>query len=255
MDVFQPLISTELRDNWKAFLDINGLAGHSATLDRAMVFSANDLLFALPLLLLLVWFALARWSPYSRWLAARFGAGTAERDRWLGQRALLTSVIGVGLALAINILIGAAIVEPRPFISHPRVVHQLIAHAADSAFPSDHETVAMALALALAFYAGWLLIQVRRERGARQRRNANLEPGRAAQWGRLAPALLAAALGLIFAVVIGFARIFVGVHYPMDIVGGAVCGALGDGLAFALIPLAQMIYQPIVRVAAALRLA
>src|SRR6185437_6927995 len=101
MDVFQPLISTELRDNWKAFLDINGLAGHSATLDSAMVFGANDLLFVLPLLVLLVWFALARWSPYSRWLAARFGAGTAERDRWLGQRALLTSVIGIGLALAI----------------------------------------------------------------------------------------------------------------------------------------------------------
>lgn len=250
-----PLISTELRDNWKAFLDINGLAGHSATLDSVMVFSAKDLLFALPVILLLVWFALARWSPYSRWLAARFGAGAAERDRWLGQRALLTSFIGVGLALAINILIGAAIVEPRPFISHPSVVHQLIAHAADSAFPSDHETVAMAIALALACYAGWLLIHLRRERGERQHRNANLEPGSAAQWGRLAPALLAATLALVFAVLIGFARVYVGVHYPMDIVGGAVCGAVGDALAFALIPLAQVVFQPIVRVAGALRLA
>ncbi|HEY7849429.1 MAG TPA: phosphatase PAP2 family protein [Ktedonobacterales bacterium] len=256
MDVFQRLFSAELRDNWKAFLDINGLAGHSATLDRAMVFGANDLLFALPLLVLLVWFALARWSPYSRWLAARFGAGVAERDRWLGQRALLTIFIGVGLALAINLLLGALIFEPRPFISHPGVTHKLIAHAADASFPSDHETVAMAIALALAFYAGWLLIQFGRERaGGGQSRNANLEPGRAARWGRVAPALVAAALGLIFAIIIGFARVFVGVHYPIDIVGGAVCGAVGDALAFALIPLAQLVYQPIVRVASALRLA
>jgi undecaprenyl-diphosphatase len=256
MGVFQPLFSAELRENWKAFLDINGLAGHSTTLDGAMIFGAKDLVFALPVLLLLVWFALARWSPYSRWLATRFGADVAERDRWLGQRALLTSFIGVGLALALNILLGTAIYEPRPFISHPSVVHQLVAHAADASFPSDHEAISMAIALALTFYVGWLLIRFARERaGAGQRRNANLEPSRAARLGRVAPALVAAALALVFAVFIGFARVFVGVHYPADIAGGAVCGAIGDGLAFALIPLAQRVYQPIVRVATTLRLA
>ncbi len=256
MSVFQPLFSAELRDNWKAFLSINGLAGHSSALDSAMIFGANDMILALPLLLLLAWFALARWSPYSRWLTTRFGAQVAERDRWLGQRALLTSFIGVGLALALNILLGALIFEPRPFISHPTLVHKLIAHAADASFPSDHEAVSMAIALALTVYFIWLLMRFARERAdGGQRRNANLEPPRSAWLGRMAPALVFAALALIFCVYIGFARVFVGVHYPVDIAGGAVCGAVGDALAFGLLPLAQRIYQPIVRLAGTLRLA
>lgn len=248
MSEFQPLISVELRDNWKAFLKINGLAGHSATLDKAMIFGANDLIFALPLVLLLVWFALARWSPYARWLTARYGAEVAERDRWLGQCALLTAFVGVVLALSLNILLGTLIFEPRPFISHPSVVHKLIAHPADASFPSDHEAVSMAIALALTFYVGWLLIRFARERaGASARGRSRL--------GRLAPALVGALVALVFAVTIGFSRVFVGVHYPVDIAGGAICGAIGDALAFGLMPLTQWLFRPIVRAASTLRLA
>ncbi len=254
--MFQQLFSVELRDNWKAFLDINQLAGHSTTLDSAMIFGANDLILALPLVLLLVWFTLARWSPYSRWLARRFGADVAARDSWLGQRALLTAFVGVALALCLNILLGTLIFEPRPFISHPSVVHKLIAHAADASFPSDHEAVSMAIAVALIGYAIWLFSRIGRERAdASQRRNANLEPTRAERLRRMAPALLGATVALIFAVFIGFARVFVGVHYPVDIAGGAVCGAVGDALAFGLIPLTQRVFQPIVKLAGALRLA
>lgn len=256
MDMFQWLFSVELRDNWKAFLDINRLAGHSSTLDSAMIFGANDLILALPLVLLLVWFALARWSPYGRWLAARFGADVAERDRWLGQRALLTAFVGVALALCLNILLGALIFEPRPFISHPTIVHKLIAHAADASFPSDHEAVSMAIAVALIGYAFWLFSRISRERaGAGQRRNANLEPTGGSRLRRMAPALLGAVVALVFAVFIGFARVFVGVHYPVDIAGGAVCGVVGDGLAFGLMPLTQRVFQPVVKLAGVLRLA
>ena len=52
-----------LQDNWHAFQQINGMAGHQPLLDPLMVFSANNLLFLLPLLLLCFWFAFARWSP------------------------------------------------------------------------------------------------------------------------------------------------------------------------------------------------
>ena len=248
MSEFQPLVSAELRDNWKAFLAINGLAGHSAPLDSAMIIGANDLIFALPLVLLLVWFALARWSPFTHWLTARYGADVAERDRWLGQRALLTAFVGVALALSLNILLGALIFEPRPFISHPTVVHKLIAHPADASFPSDHEAVSMAIALALTFYVGWLLISfVREHRSAGKRSGSWL--------GRMTPALVGAVVALVFAVTIGFSRVFVGVHYPVDIAGGAVCGAVGDALAIGLLPLTQRIFQPIVRLASTLRLA
>lgn len=242
MDPIQPLLSTELRDNWQGFLDINGLAGHSATLDHVMVFGANDLIFALPLVLLLVWFALARWSPFSRWLAKRLGASEAERERWLGQRALLSAVVGVVLALCLNILLGALIFEPRPFISHPGVVHKLIAHAADASFPSDHEAVAMSIALTLVFYVIWLLGRFSRERAD-------------ARLGRVAPALLGALVAVAMAVFIGFARVYVGVHYPVDIVGGAICAVVGVALAFGLLPLTGRIFQPFVRLAATLRLA
>lgn len=242
MDPIQPLLSTELHDNWQGFLDINGLAGHSATLDHVMVFGANDLIFALPLVLLLVWFALARWSPFSRWLAKRLGASAAERERWLGQRALLSAVVGVVLALCLNILLGALIFEPRPFISHPGVVHKLIAHAADASFPSDHEAVAMSIALTLVFYVIWLLGRFSRERAD-------------ARLGRVAPALLGALVAVAMAVFIGFARVYVGVHYPVDIVGGAICAVVGVALAFGLLPLTGRIFQPFVRLAATLRLA
>lgn len=255
MDPIQPLVSTELRDNWKGFLDINGLAGHSATLDHVMVFGANDLIFALPLVLLLVWFVLARWSPFSRWLEKRLGASEAARERWLGQRALLSAVVGVGLALCLNILLGALIFEPRPFISHPSIVHKLIAHAADASFPSDHEAVAMSIALTLVFYLIWLLGRLARERAGSQQRNANLQPTGAARLGRVAPALLGALVAVAMAVLIGFARIYVGVHYPIDIVGGAVCAAVGVALAFGLLPLTGRIFQPVVRLAAAVGLA
>lgn len=255
MDGLQALFSFEERENWKGFLAINRLAGHSAPLDSAMIFSANDLLFALPALLLLMWLLLARWSPFSRYLVSRVGGATAEGDRWLGQRALLAGVVGVVFALGLTQLLGALVFEPRPFISHPGVAHRLIAHPADASFPSDHETAAMALALALLFYALWLFGRFMRERASGKGVNASEAPPRSAALGRIAPAVVAAALALSIAVLIGFARVYVGVHYPVDIAGGAVSGLVGDGLAFALMPLAQRVYRPLVRLATALRLA
>ncbi|HEX8731403.1 MAG TPA: phosphatase PAP2 family protein [Ktedonobacterales bacterium] len=242
MGEFQPLISAELRENWKAFLKINGLAGHSAPLDQAMIFSANDLILVLPLLLLLAWFVVARWSPWSRWLTTRFGPRVAESDRWLGQRALLSAVVGVVIALSLTILLGALIFEPRPFVSHPGLVHRLIPHPADASFPSDHETVSMAIALTLVFYVIWQL-----RRAARDRVGGG--------WLRAAPMLVVALVALGCAVLIGFARVFVGVHYPVDIAGGAVSALVGDLLAFGLIPLTRHIFSPIVRLATTLHLA
>lgn len=242
MSEFQPLISAELRENWKVFLKINRLAGHSAPLDQAMIFSANRLIFVLPLLLLLAWFVVARWSPWSRWLTTRFGPRVAESDRWLGQRALLSAVVGVGIALSFTILLGALVYEPRPFVSHPALVHRLIAHPANASFPSDHETFSMAIALTLAFYAIWQL-----RRAARDGVGNGLR--------RAAPMLVVALVAFGCAVLIGFARVFVGVHYPVDIAGGAVSAAVGDLLAFGLIPLTRHIFSPIVRLATALHLA
>ncbi|HEX7932063.1 MAG TPA: phosphatase PAP2 family protein [Paraburkholderia sp.] len=102
------------------------------------------------------------------------------------QRAVAVRVCCVAmLALGINQLIGLAWTHPRPFMIG--LGHTFVEHAPDSSFPSDHGTVFESAALTL------LLGGVRR-------------------YG--VPLLIA---GLAVA----WARIFVGVHFPLDMVGAA----------------------------------
>lgn len=94
-------------------------------------------------------------------------------------------------------LAGMLNVDHRPFMDHH--VTQLIEHAPGKSFPSDHTTASMAIA------AGILFLTAYKKTGA---------------------ALIACA------VLIGFSRIFVGVHYPADILGGLVTGLLGGGITY-----------------------
>ncbi|WP_025691253.1 undecaprenyl-diphosphatase [Paenibacillus zanthoxyli] len=106
--------------------------------------------------------------------------------------ACLSAVIALLLAA---ILISPEVNEPRPFANH--IVHQLIPHSADTSFPSDHSTLAFSLAFSLFF--------VNRK------------------WG---------AISLAMACLTGFARVYVGVHYPGDIAGAAVLSALTSFLVY-----------------------
>lgn len=103
------------------------------------------------------------------------------------------------LAISYLILLGAALLysEQRPFVDHH--LTQLLAHATGKSFPSDHTTVTAAIGAALLFLTPFKKIGV------------------------------AVALG---AVLIGFSRVFVGVHYPIDIIGGLIVGALGGALTY-----------------------
>ena len=93
------------------------------------------------------------------------------------------------LAFSTNALIGFLYFRPRPFAVHD--VHQLITlHYQNSkSFPSDHTAIAFALAATVA------ILYPRIGMGA-----------------------------LIVAFLVGLARVFVGVHYPFDILGGALVG-------------------------------
>lgn len=245
------LISKELADNWRAFLDINGLAGHNSTLDGVMIFSANNLILLLPLLAALVWLSVARWSPYLRWLRARFGEALSARARWIGQRIAISAALTVVIALSLNILIGTLVYEPRPFVSNPSAVHLLIVQARDAAFPSDHEAVAMSIALALTAGAFWLLWAALRE--PLKGKAAGWSWGRAFSFTAI-PAVFAL-VALASAALIGFARVYDGVHYPHDIVGGALSALVSVTVALTLLPLLDNLYRPIIRAAEALRLA
>ncbi|HST86927.1 MAG TPA: hypothetical protein VLJ14_01010, partial [Ktedonobacterales bacterium] len=147
--------------NWNLFELLNAPAGHEPVVDRVMVFAANDLIFFVPLLLLALWFSFATIAP--NWRSTVSAARTSVAgDRALGQRLALLALVAVPVALALNIALGHLVFEPRPFVSHPTLVHRLIAHAADASFPSDHEAVAAAIAAVLVIAA--LLIRGRERR-------------------------------------------------------------------------------------------
>lgn len=123
-------------------------------------------------------------------------------------RKVLLEATAAGLAgLLINQLIGLAWQTPRPFTIG--LGNTLIPHAADSSFPSDHLTLLWAVAFSLLMH--------RRPRAA---------------------GLALAVLGLPVA----WARIYLGVHFPFDMLGAASVALLSAWLAFREV----QIYMPTV---------
>lgn len=240
------MLSDLLGLNWQLFESLNAGAGKDPPLDSVMVFGAQDLIFLVPLLFLALWIGILRWPAHRKAAVSGSTVATAtDRARMLGQQMVLLTVVAVVGALALNLVLAHLIHEPRPFISHPSQVHDLVPHAADNAFPSDHETVASALAAMLLLYAGQLLAPVKGLMGG---------IGAAPRW-LLILAVPLALLGLGMALLIGLARIYVGVHYPFDILGGMLCGAFGGGVAVAARRVVQPILDAVLGVAERLRLA
>jgi undecaprenyl-diphosphatase len=102
---------------------------------------------------------------------------------------LLQAACAALLALGIDQLIGLVVFEPRPFAIG--LGPALLAHAPDSGFPSDHLSVIWAVAASLMLTAPW--------------RRAGL---------------LLALLG----VPVAWARVYLGVHWPLDMAGAALVG-------------------------------
>lgn len=206
-----------LQFNYMLFQDINVHAGQSSWFDLLMIFCANYLIFCLPIFLLLVWGI-----PFG-WRKRPVQQSEAE-IAYMRRSVVIWVIVACVLAYAINLAWEQVIFEPRPFISHK--VHLLVAHAADASFPSDHTAWAFAVFGLLAFCLLPVLFAARSQNA----HNSKLAP---AQSVRLVPFLLIL-LALVIACSIGFARVFVGVHYPGDILGGAIDGLLAAGIVTAL---------------------
>ena len=132
----------------------------------------------------------------------------AERDS--RQWACTLATASASLALVLNQIIIRLWDRPRPFTDHD--VKLLLAPSADPSFPSDHATFAFAIAVAI--------FLVNRRIGI---------------------------IALLIAVVIGFARVYVGEHYVSEVVAGAVIGGLIALITHQTRSLLQPILEPLLR--------
>ncbi|WP_051472518.1 MULTISPECIES: undecaprenyl-diphosphatase [unclassified Afipia] len=111
------------------------------------------------------------------------------------RRAAVDGGLSTLLALALAVVISSLWMHPRPFAVLQ--IRNFLKHAADSSFPSDHSTVLFALGFAL-----WASGSV---------------PGRSA-----------GALAVVLGISVGWARVYLAAHYPLDIVGAAGVAAISS---------------------------
>jgi undecaprenyl-diphosphatase len=152
------------------------LAGRFTPLDDAMKIAAKYAIYAIVVLLVASWFV---------------RAGDGEHRRI----AVYSGIASAGLALIVALVIQHFYTHPRPFCplgapSRSDVV-QLISHACDTSFPSEHATAAFAIAAGAGIYRPRLGIIL-----------------------------------LVLAVLTAFSRVYVGIHYPADVASGAAIGVV-----------------------------
>ena len=175
-----PAISGDAHD----FRVVNDFARDTSWLHGFMEFVARDGIFLLGLALLAGW--------------------------WIGRRARSPRQVAVAVWSALAALVAVALVQPianaadekRPSVALPHVL-QLISHANDAGFPSDHATAAGAVAAGL-FFVSWRLGLVT----------------------------------LLWSLIVAFSRVYVGVHFPQDVAAGLALGAVVALLGvFVVVPL------------------
>jgi len=115
-------------------------------------------------------------------------------------RRALIMTLGVGGAAALNLLLKAFFSRPRPEL-WPRLVNET-----NFSFPSGHAMATMALAAALVaalWYTRWRIHAI--------------------------------IMGVVYVLIIGLTRLYLGVHYPTDVIGGWLIGAAWIAVVFAVL--------------------
>lgn len=121
-------------------------------------------------------------------------------------------MFAVPLALAMNYLIGLAFPHPRPFMIG--LGHTLLAHRPESSFPSDHASLMWTVAFGMLVWSR-------------------------ARW--------AGTLAIVLAALTSWARVFLGVHFPFDILGSIGVAILAVSAVGPLRPwIEQMVPRPVV---------
>lgn len=118
-----------------------------------------------------------------------------KKTRRVGIAALLALLIGF---LITNLTLKPLVSRPRPWLDVDGLVH-LLGESAYRSFPSGHSTSAFAFAFAALY-------------------------GAEKKWLKWA--------AMIVAILMGLSRLYVGVHYPTDIIGGILVGWVSGWLAW-----------------------
>ncbi|MGW0968209.1 phosphatase PAP2 family protein [Streptomyces sp. NPDC002516] len=139
------------------------------------------------------------------WATVRRRGGA---DAAVSVAALVWAPLAAGIALLVNIPIRGFVERPRPFVDH-QGLDVLVGGKTDFSFVSDHATLTMAMGVGLFV--------------------ANRRFGLA---------------GIALALLEGFCRVFMGVHYPTDVIGGF---ALGTAVVLLLSPLAMALLTPVMK--------
>lgn len=89
---------------------------------------------------------------YVQWMEVLFAAVVAGVFVFGGRRGIREAVAALaaaGLALAVGQVLSHILMEQRPNGAFLHLVRQVVPHAGDASFPSDHATVAFAIASAI----------------------------------------------------------------------------------------------------------
>lgn len=136
-------------------------------------------------------------------LLAIWFAGRDREARESNQRGVLCALASMGIANLIVFILNAVLQDrPRPFEAFPAKVHLLFYPPTDPSFPSNAAAASFAVAMGIWVYnrkLGYIL--------------------------------------LIPAVIISFGRVYMGVHYPLDIIGGFAAAIVATGIMFIVIKL------------------
>ena len=140
----------------------------------------------------------------------------ARRLRLASASALASAAVG----LLLNQAIGQLWFRERPYVEHPHSVVLFTTPSHDPSFPSDHATAAFAIAVAVFFFSRRL-----------------------------------GAVFLAFATAIACSRVLLAMHYPTDVLAGALTGTLaavavctlGRRVVFQLTALAARMTDPFLR--------
>lgn len=117
-------------------------------------------------------------------LAAVFVLGVYKKNGDCRKAAFNTFIVAA-ISLILNFVIGSFYYMDRPFVHNK--VNLLVQHSKDASFPSDHATGTMSIAVGMGKYNKSLSI-----------------------------------LLTVLSIMVGFSRVYVGNHYPMDVIGGYI---------------------------------